>query len=418
MLPFRLVTRTSTTRLLALSLLAAPLLSGCIGGTIRQLRADKEMLAARVMQVSQDLGASQESAIREKQRADAAEAALQSAVKERDAIAARVTELESRRSAAELALQSSSDSQAREVVRRIDEALNNEKTQRLEAERLKDRVGSLEMTISQLQNDNADLEAKLSAATSRTEGDTALLAELRDAIEKQSAEITRLSTERQELTAKVDGLTGEANLATQRASTTEEKVTILEKSVADLTKERDQLKADLAAQQTLLATAEKRVAEASAKVVAVPSTDALRDKLTKALRIWVTAGHVRIIAADGDVRIVMLSDQLFKSASTQLSDEGLKTLGVVAEAMKGESYKTLVVEGHTDNVPVRNMPYPDNWELASARANEVLRWLAGRPEFDAAKLSSMSYSFQRPIEDNKTTEGRRANRRVEIRIGL
>jgi chemotaxis protein MotB len=418
MLPFRLLTRPATARLLALTLLAAPALSGCIGGTIRQLRADKEMLAARVMQVSQDLGAATEAASREKERANAADQALKAAVNERDALAGRVSELERRRSAAELALQSSSDSQSRELVRRVEEAMNNEATQRLEVERLKDRVGSLEMTISQLESDKADHEAKLAAATQAATADTALLVEMRDAVEKQSAEITRLSAERQELTAKADGLTAELNLAMQRASTADEQLAAQQKSVEDLTKERDTIRTELATQQAALAGAEKRVAEASAKIVPVADTAALRDNLTKSLRIWITAGHARIIDGEGTIRIVLLSDEIFKSASTQLSDEGLKTLGVVADTLKGESYKSLIVEGHTDNIPVRNMPYPDNWELASARANEVLRWLAGRPGLDAAKFSSTSYSFQKPLEDNKTTEGRRANRRVEIRLAL
>jgi len=418
MLPFRRFPRPATARILSLCLLAAPLLTGCVTGTIKQLRADKEMLSARVMQATQDLGAAKEAAERERQRAEAAEGALKKMEIERDAAAGRVSELERRRTAAELALQSTSDSQSREMVRRIEEAMNNEATQRLEVERLRDRLVTVEMGLTEAETGRKTAEEALAAAKARTEEDTKLLEELRQTLEKQIEQISLLSGEKQELTTKLDAANAEIETAKTSAEEATAALEALKTEHATQTAELEKIKAELATQVAALATAEKKITETEAKLPVIPSTDALRDKLTKDLRLWIKPGHVRVTPESGAVRVVFFSDNIFKPASTQLSEEGLKSLAVFAESLSGQAFESLTVEGHTDNIPVRNMPYPDNWELASARANEIVRWLAARPGFDATRLSSASFSFQRPVESNKTSDGRRANRRVEILIRL
>ncbi|HUO66073.1 MAG TPA: OmpA family protein, partial [Gammaproteobacteria bacterium] len=75
------------------------------------------------------------------------------------------------------------------------------------------------------------------------------------------------------------------------------------------------------------------------------------------------------------------------------------------------------VEGHTDNVPVQGGPFPSNWDLASARANAVARYLLEQG-FEPSRLQSVSYADTRPVASNDTEEGRAANRRVELQIGF
>ena len=74
------------------------------------------------------------------------------------------------------------------------------------------------------------------------------------------------------------------------------------------------------------------------------------------------------------------------------------------------------VEGHTDNWPIRGGRYASNWELSSARALEVVKYLSAVSGVEEGKFSALGYGEFRPISDNETLEGRSKNRRVEIFI--
>ena len=75
------------------------------------------------------------------------------------------------------------------------------------------------------------------------------------------------------------------------------------------------------------------------------------------------------------------------------------------------------VEGHTDNVPIGpnlKSEYPTNWELASARAVNVVRFLQEKAGIDPRRLSAVAFAQYRPVASNKTEAGKQRNRRVEI----
>lgn len=89
------------------------------------------------------------------------------------------------------------------------------------------------------------------------------------------------------------------------------------------------------------------------------------------------------------------------------------------EAMKKYNHVLNVeirVEGHTDNWAIRGGKYASNWELSSARALEVVRYLSEVSGIEESKFSALGYGEFRPVADNSTEEGRTLNRRVEIFI--
>jgi len=73
----------------------------------------------------------------------------------------------------------------------------------------------------------------------------------------------------------------------------------------------------------------------------------------------------------------------------------------------------LVVEGHTDNIPIKTSQYPSNWELSAVRAAGIARMLVEQG-FDPASIYIEGYGEYRPIESNDTREGRSTNRRVDL----
>ncbi|MCX8117542.1 MAG: OmpA family protein [Desulfobacterota bacterium] len=74
------------------------------------------------------------------------------------------------------------------------------------------------------------------------------------------------------------------------------------------------------------------------------------------------------------------------------------------------------IEGHTDNVPIHTPRFPSNWELSTARATTIVRYLLEHFQFDPERLSATGYGEYRPIATNQTPEGRMQNRRVDFVI--
>jgi chemotaxis protein MotB len=122
---------------------------------------------------------------------------------------------------------------------------------------------------------------------------------------------------------------------------------------------------------------------------------------------------VEVIINKQSVSFRVNSEILFATGQADLSAEGLAVLKRMAEVLVHAGYD-ITVEGHTDSVRVRSSaPYPSNWELSSARAGSVVRYLQanGIPK---SHLKAVGYADSRPIADNRTPEGRARNRRVEL----
>lgn len=117
---------------------------------------------------------------------------------------------------------------------------------------------------------------------------------------------------------------------------------------------------------------------------------------------------------EGEQGITLRIDDnlLFKSGQAELTEGGgdvIASLVPTLESFEGQ----ISVEGHTDNIPIATARFPSNWELSTARAIAVLRYLsaAGIPE---SRLRAVGYADTQPLESNDTAEGRAANRRVEL----
>jgi chemotaxis protein MotB len=125
------------------------------------------------------------------------------------------------------------------------------------------------------------------------------------------------------------------------------------------------------------------------------------------------AGEI-VVSQDEDRIVIRLADNLlFPPASADIRSSALPLLAIVASALLGVDQE-IRVEGHTDNVPVNTERYPSNWELSSARATAVLRYLAETGEVPAGRVFAAGYGEFRPVATNLTPEGRGVNRRADI----
>ncbi|WP_027307529.1 OmpA family protein [Caloramator sp. ALD01] len=119
-----------------------------------------------------------------------------------------------------------------------------------------------------------------------------------------------------------------------------------------------------------------------------------------------------------DVRGVIIELQekiLFDPGKAVLKEESIQTLSKIADILKKYTNE-IIVEGHTDNVPINTGYYKSNWELSADRAVKVTRFLVESKGIDPKKIQSVGCGEFRPIASNDTPEGRKKNRRVNILI--
>lgn len=132
-----------------------------------------------------------------------------------------------------------------------------------------------------------------------------------------------------------------------------------------------------------------------------------------ALPIGDLGSQVEVTVGEGVVRFRISSEILFASGDALLTPEGQTVIDRLLPAFNQAQDHTIVVEGHTDNVPISTTRFPSNWELAAARAGGVVRHLESRG-LNPTRLRATGLADTRPMASNATPEGRSANRRVEI----
>ncbi len=119
------------------------------------------------------------------------------------------------------------------------------------------------------------------------------------------------------------------------------------------------------------------------------------------------------IESRGLVIRVLTDDLLFASGQASLDGRASGLLGEIAALLNVDQVHPISVEGNTDNVPIHSGRFPSNWELSTARASTVVRFLIGHG-VGANRLTASGNADQRPVDPNTTAAGRARNRRVEI----
>ncbi|WP_207496560.1 OmpA/MotB family protein [Aridibaculum aurantiacum] len=114
---------------------------------------------------------------------------------------------------------------------------------------------------------------------------------------------------------------------------------------------------------------------------------------------------------------ISISDKLlFKSGSYDVTDRALGVLGKVAQVLNSKPDIEFLVEGHTDNVPIKNSCIVDNWDLSAKRATAVVRILQNQYRIDPKRMTAGGRGEYMPVQSNETVQGKAANRRTRIVI--
>jgi chemotaxis protein MotB len=124
--------------------------------------------------------------------------------------------------------------------------------------------------------------------------------------------------------------------------------------------------------------------------------------------------QVEAVVARRGLIVRLLTDRvLFDSGRADLKTEGMPLLGHVGNLLAIDRVHPVLVEGHTDDVPISTSQYATNWELSTSRATEVVRYLIDRG-VPPKRLGASGYADMHPIASNANADGRARNRRVEV----
>ena len=123
----------------------------------------------------------------------------------------------------------------------------------------------------------------------------------------------------------------------------------------------------------------------------------------------------QIISQDSKITIRLCDGVLFDEGSAIIKSNSKKALDAVAVELK-KNKSNITVEGHSDNIPIKNGKYSSNWELSTARATNIVNYLIETSGIEKSRLSASGYADNKPVASNDTNEGRAKNRRVDIVI--
>ncbi|QIE55494.1 peptidoglycan -binding protein [Pikeienuella piscinae] len=411
----------------------------------RRAAAEREALEALVASLK-DEKAEGEAAISKLKAEDAANLALIAALEgERDEGRERIAELEAAREAA--ANDAAANAEARDAalarVGELTAELNEEERLRLaslaaaEALRRKLRDADAELTSMtlaleekrrqaeetltllaaaeaakrELEAARDDLNAELSEQEKAKEREKALLALARSRLAERETEVSEQAKALALLNEQAAELRAQLGQLSAQLGASEAKDRESEAEIANL---GARLNAALAREVQLKAREAERLKAENESLESYRSE--FFGEMRKAL------GDRRDIRIVGD-RFIFQSEVLFDTGSAELGFEGRAELSNLGGALREVIDRIpdgidwlLVVEGHTDDVPISGGRFRDNWELSQARALSVVRFLTEFEDVPAERLAALGYGQFQPLDTRDTPEARARNRRIELKF--
>ena len=222
----------------------------------------------------------------------------------------------------------------------------------------------------------------------------------REAAEQGDRALEELQRRYAELTAKNELLSADLDELQSEFRTLEGEKLMLSSRVDELTRDLNR---------------ERSVVQSQSEVI--NELEDTRRKIESGLKVQIEAQEIKIEEMEGKLKVTFVDKILFDSGSSRINERGRESLRDLARSFQGTGEQLIVVEGHTDNVKVGaalRSRYPSNWELSTARATAVVRFLQEDAGLAPERLSAVGYSYYRPVASNESEEGRSQNRRIEI----
>ena len=171
---------------------------------------------------------------------------------------------------------------------------------------------------------------------------------------------------------------------------------------------------ELKEKERILAEREKTLNELRHVIV---RQDSITNRLNNVLRdalLGFKSDELSVEIKNGKVYVSMSDKLLFKSGSAAVEAKGKEAIQLLAGVLDKNPDIDILIEGHTDNVPIKTAVYRDNWDLSVARATSIVRILTDEYKILPTRLTASGKGEFWPRATNETPEGRASNRRTEI----
>jgi chemotaxis protein MotB len=228
-------------------------------------------------------------------------------------------------------------------------------------------------------------QKKYQAALTREQALEAKNTALGNTITDLRNQITTLQTDNAKLLKQIDDAMKKASEATGVANMTQKQLDAEQKRLWDLRKLLDQQR---------------------------EAVEGLRKKMADAL-VGFNSNELQVFVKNGRVYVSLQENLLFPSGSAVVNAKGKEALGTLAQVLNTNTDINVVVEGHTDSIPIKGK-YEDNWALSVARATAIVRILTDTYKVDPTRVTASGRSKNEPVDSNETADGRQRNRRTEI----
>ncbi len=233
-----------------------------------------------------------------------------------------------------------------------------------------------------------------------------------------AAALERTNTLEQTLTRALSHQTETEATHQQQLTSLEATQTQMSGALATLTEEKVDLSAQLANERQRSLTLTQQLQEAQrSKESDLAGMKGTYDRLVSALQNEISQKEIALHQAKERLTVTILDRVLFPSGQATLTPEGTQIIAKVATILAKVSDQRILIEGHTDDVPISaalSTRFPTNWELSTARATEVVKYLLAQGKLTASQLSAVGRADVSPVASNSSEEGRRLNRRIEI----
>jgi len=200
--------------------------------------------------------------------------------------------------------------------------------------------------------------------------------------------------------------------------TLDEKYKDLENESANKSNQYDK---SLKEKQEELAMKEKMLMEREKSLREMKQIISRQDSITKRLNdilhnalLGFNSDELSVEIKNGKVYISMSDKLLFKSGSVTVEDKGVDALKVLADVLNKNNDIDVLIEGHTDSIPIKTALFKDNWDLSVIRATSIVRLLTEDYHVSSTRVTASGRGEFFPKAENSTPEGRAKNRRTEI----
>lgn len=261
-------------------------------------------------------------------------------------------------------------------------------------------------------NANKQLEQEVSSLKNRTKQLSADTLSLSKKLNQSEKDLAKAISDYDELLKQFS----ELNLSNNT------QVNTLLNDIEKIKAQLNEREAEINAQRDELNLAEMELLDKEARMNELQKILDQKDAEVKKLKATVSdalkgfeGSGLNITEKNGKVYVSMEDKLLFSSGSWVINAEGMQAISKLAEVLANEKEISVLIEGHTDNVPYKgNGAVKDNWDLSVMRATSVVRALLKNKGIDPSRLSASGRSEYYPIEANDSAAARAKNRRTEI----